>query len=185
MILVSAIVFMVFIETTQSVRDETLAIGETTRQNIGSGLHIQKIYAQDGSANDDLDFFFLELKVPYASEEIKLTTSLVTMALPNTSREYTYNSSINCSLPVSNNSSESVANSTHTNHFGASWIQGSATYADTVSPGEYVRLCFKSPRGIVREETIGFRVLAKFGLQGEVTITAPSRIYEKNTYLFP
>ncbi|RJQ17059.1 hypothetical protein C4573_03305 [Candidatus Woesearchaeota archaeon] len=183
MIIVSAVVFMVFFDVVRSVESETHSAGMVIKKNIGTGIHVIKIYGEDGSTNNDVDYLYEEIKLPYGSDEIKINDTLVIVSLSNDSREYTYNNNINCS--INDASAGSIYNTTYANNYGAQHLRGAATYTDTIVAGEVVRICFKLPRAIEKEDRVLVSVIAKEGFSARTEINYRKLITDKTIYFFP
>jgi len=184
MILVSAVLFYVLTSSVNDVTQDAKKVGTEVRKNIGTAMYVIQLYAEDGSSDNDVDYFYMEVKPPYASDEIKLNDTLLMFAIPNISREYEYDSTINCSLKDASNSS-SIYNSTNDNNFGIAYVNGAATYSDTIVEGELVRLCWKSPGSVEKDKKIIATFFSKVGYTARIETTYTDLITEKTTYFFP
>ena len=184
MILVAAIVFMVFFDVVGAVESETRSVGMSMRENIGSGIHLIKLYAEDGSDSNNVDYMYMEIKLPYASDQIKTNDTLIIVGLDNTSKEYTYDQGVNCTIKDATNSS-SIYNTTNANYFGVEYPKGSPTFTDTVVAGEIVRLCFKLPQSIEKDDLAIISVMTKNGYGLRYKAMSRKLMSDKTVYFYP
>jgi len=182
--LVSAVIFVAFTTTAEQVNQEARSAGMTIRENIGSAMNVIDVYAEDGSTSNSVDYFYMSIKPPYASDEIKLNDTLLIFGLDNISEEYQYDNTINCSIKTSGNSS-SIYNSTNNGHFGVAYPNGDYTYENTIVAGEVVRLCWKSPRSIEKGDKILINFFGIRGYNARIVTSYKDLITEKTIYLFP
>ena len=183
-ILVSAVIFMAFTGTANFVNSEARTAGMAARENIGSAMNVVSLYAEDGSTGNAVDYFYYEIKPPYASDEIKLNGTLLMVAMNNISREYTYDNTINCTIKnVSNENS--TYNDSNDNHFGVEYVDGSSTYTDTIVAGELIRLCFKAPRTVQKDDKLIINYMSQRGYGARIQTTYTKLIRQKTIFLVP
>jgi len=180
MILVSAVLFYVLTSSVNDVTQDAKKVGDDVRRNVGTAMNVVQLYAEDGSSDNDVDYFYMEVKPPYASDEIKLNDTLLTMALPNDSREYTYHDGIDCDSALINTILD--GNSTR---FGVTYVSGSATYSDTIVEGELVRICWKAPTSVEKDDKVIVNFFSKVGYTARIETMYTDLITEKTVYFFP
>ncbi|RJQ17090.1 hypothetical protein C4573_03480 [Candidatus Woesearchaeota archaeon] len=183
-ILVAALIFVVFFDVVGSVQQETRAVGMSIRQNVGTGITVIQFYGEDATTNNNIEYLYEEIKMPYGSDEMKFNETLVVLSLNNESRELTYNTNIDCTVKNTSDTL-SIYNDTNDAYFGVYWMDGSAEFTDALTAGEAARLCFRSLSGIEKDDRIIVTVLTKNGFSSRIDVTPTKLMTDKTIYLYP
>ena len=98
MILIAAVAAAVLITTTSSLQTKALETGKATRTEVGTNMQILQIYGTDASTNNNLENLTILVKLAAGSENVRFTDLLVSFGLKDSSTDYNYNASANCSV---------------------------------------------------------------------------------------
>lgn len=195
-IVIAAIATVVLTSTSSLLQNKALETGKSAAQEVDSSLQLVELYATDGSSDDSVDYFYNTIKLSSGSEPMKFTNNyvLLTLNLNNESQDYTYDgndssgtSNIDCNLdPDTTSNSSSMSNSTNDGYFGIKYVMTGPHYTPGyLSEGDIVKICFKAPRTIDRNEEMRFTYLPKTGSQLRLMLTMPSIVSEERVYIYP
>jgi len=104
LVLVAAVAASVLVTTTGSLQNKALATGKETKREVGTSINVVQIYAENGT-NQNLTEFYYTMKLNSGSDSIKFEDVLFTVELNNQTADFTYNSSVNCTIGSSENHS--------------------------------------------------------------------------------
>jgi archaeal flagellin FlaB len=176
MILVAAVAASVLISTTGTLQNKALSTGKATASEVGTSLNVVQIYAEDGS-NQDVEEFTTVLKLNSGSEPIRFEDLLLSMNLMNTSADYTYNDSIDCS-----NTSNTTAGGT----FGIDYsIVGPNNMTGYLTRGDVVKICYEAPRSVGESERVIISLIPKVGSTRVIDMGLPDLMVQKRIDVFP
>lgn len=177
-ILVAAVAAAVLISTTQSLQSKALSTGKATQAEIGTSMSVVEIYAEDGSSNQGVDYFYETIKLSAGSDPLRFQDLLLVFNTKDSSQEYTYNVSTG-GCPVT---AEMDAN---TDKFYISYSIQAGSLSGYLSTGDVVKMCYKSPRQINESEDIKISVIPKVGASLTTDVTTPGLMTDKRIYIFP
>lgn len=184
-VLVASVAAGVLISTTNSIQSKALTTGKATVQEIGTTLSNVEIYAEDATGDFDVEYFYQTIKLSAGSESTKLDGMLITINTRNVSRDYSYNSDVNCSTQDATDNT-SIYNETNNYYFGAKYsIQSSNGQDGYVVSGDVVKLCFRAPRSIIEGEDIKISILPQYGQKLIYTTNLPGLMYDRRIYIYP
>ena len=176
-ILVAAVAASVLISTTGSLQSKALVTGKSTQTEVGTSMTAIEVYAEDATSNNEVDYFYWTLKLSSGSDPLRFSDVLVTMNTNNISGEYSFNSTVGCSV---------AANLDTANGFGISYsLQSDDFTAGYIFPGDVVKVCFKAPRAIGEAESIKMQVVPKVGATLAVETNMPALMKDTRVYVFP
>ncbi|RME52268.1 hypothetical protein D6783_05420 [Candidatus Woesearchaeota archaeon] len=176
MILVAAVAAGVLIQTTGSLQNKALATGKATKQEVGTSINALELFAEDGT-DQSVDYLYMTVKLSGGSDPIRFTDTLLTLNLDNTSADYEYNASIDCS----NTGSMSAGGD-----FGISYqITGTNNKAGYLTKGDVVKICFQSPRSIGEGEDLKVNLVPMVGTPLVVEAAIPDLIVDKRIAVYP
>jgi archaellin len=140
--------------TNSKTRTNELTEGTTNRIGLIS-LNIFDISVAGHSANNDqVDLFYVRIRKDASSSNIRMHQISILLELQNnTSQEYLYMATINCSN-LNNSSNDSVYYAANYNRFGAEYLVNKTINDDIISKDDIVELCFKSPQKIFNSENV-------------------------------
>lgn len=184
-ILVASVAAGVLISVTSNLQSKALLTGRATLQEMGTTLSTVEIYAQDATGDYNVEYFYHTIKLSSGSEATKLGGMLITMSTRNTSQDYNYSNTINCSVEDETDNT-SIYNSTNNGRFGAKYaIQSSGGEDGYIVTGDVVKLCYRAPRSIIEGEDIKISVLPQFGHKLIYTTMLPGLMYDQRIYMYP
>lgn len=176
MIVVAAVVAGTLVSTTGSLQNKALETGKATRQQISTQISVIDVTAENGN-DSTIEEFEMTIKTASGSDPIKFEDLLLSMRLSNTSADFTYNSSIDCS-----NDAETIAG----DKFGIDYaLEGSQHRADYLTRGDVVKVCFEAPRSVAEYEEIHLRLTPQFGLPVTISTNSPDLIYQTKVAIYP
>jgi archaellin len=178
MILVAAIAAGVLLTTAISLQSSALLTGRRTTTKVSSQVEPLMVFAED--ANDStVDYFYVKISLTPGSQAIKFEDVLVALDTKNTTKSYSYSSSVTC-----NTSSTMDSN---TGNFGAAHLLESSTSHndDYIVRGEIVELCFKANRAIGEDEEVTIQMVPKVGNPVLLNMVLPTIMNSKRVFLYP
>jgi flagellin FlaB len=177
MILVAAIAASVLISTTGSLQNKALSTGKATTQEDGTSISTIEIYAEDGT-NQNVTYWYKTIKLGAGADPLRLTDTLLYMNLDDTTRDYRYVDTINCSATSDMDSNNAK--------FGAEYqIRGTSNKNGYVNTGDVVKLCFKSPRNVTEGERFKITLIPMIGSALSVETTTPSLMINTRVPIYP
>jgi flagellin-like protein len=175
MILVAAIAAGVLIQTATSLQNKALLTGERSKSQVSTSITPMLVYAEDGSSGHDVDTFFMKLKLIPGSDPIRLSDTLLEVSMSNTSNDYIFNATSNCS----------VVPSAASGYAAEYLITGSSYSPGYLQRGDVLKLCFKTSRNVIEDETISITLIPKVGSPTMVETAMPDIITETRVSIFP
>jgi archaeal flagellin FlaB len=176
MILVAAIAAGVLIQTATSLQNKALLTGERSKSQVSTSIRPIVVYAEDGSTSNNVDQFYMTLKLAPGSDAVKFEDLLLEFSLKNLSTDITYN--------VSNNCSSLNVSSTEL-YFIQYLVDGENQEAGYLQRGDVVKLCFRSGRAVLEDESISITLVPKVGSPTVVQTALPDIITEQRINIFP
>ena len=176
MILVAAIAAGVLLSTAMGLQTKALVTGERTKNKVATQIEPTLIYGEEGTLNNSLEYFYAELQLAPGSSPIKYDQTLIVLSTSNTSVEYSYNSSINCS----NVSTMKVG------QYGVDELLSTDNSRMYFSRGEVVEVCLDSEnRPIGEDEDFSIQFLPKLGNPVIMNLLTPTVITQERVILYP
>lgn len=182
-ILVAAVAAAVLVSTTQSLQSKALATGKATQAEIGTSMTAVEVYAEDGS-DQGVEYFYETIKLASGSDPIRFQDLLLVFNTPDTSREFTYDSTISCA-DTTVTSAASIYNDTNSANFGIAYSLQAGTLTGYLTTGDVVKLCYAAPRQINESEDIKLNIIPKVGAPLVVDVTTPQLMTDTRIYIFP
>lgn len=184
-VLVASVSAGVLISSTNSLQSKALTTGKATIQEIGTTLSNVEIYAEDATGDYDVEYFYHTIKLSAGSESTKLDGMLITLNTRNVSRDYSYDSDINCSVQDAADNT-SIYNETNARLFGVKYsIQSSGGQEGYVIGGDVVKLCYRAPRSIIEGEDVQLSIMPQFGHKLIYKTNLPGLMYDRRIYIYP
>ncbi|MEM1988760.1 MAG: archaellin/type IV pilin N-terminal domain-containing protein [Candidatus Woesearchaeota archaeon] len=172
MILVAAVAAGVLISTAMGLQSKALMTGKRTKDRVSTQLMPVVISAEDGSTNNNLENFYVQVQLAPGSEPIKYSEMVVVMSTKNDTKQMTLNSTATCSsLPSS----------------GQYAVEEMLSDGDTnyLTRGEVARICFTYSRSIGEDEAVVLQLVPKSGSPVILDLVMPSIINQKTIVLYP
>jgi flagellin-like protein len=180
MILVAAIAASVLIQTATSLQNKALLTGERTKAQVSSSALVLLVYAEDGSTNNDVDDFFIKLKLAPGSDPMKLNDTLIEFDLSNQSADLDY-----VAGTCVRGASGYWTNGTSGNFTVEYLVKSNSWREGYLQGGDILKICFQSPTSISSDEDISIRWIPKVGNPTVVETALPDVINQKRIYVFP
>lgn len=182
MILVAAIAAGVLVQTATSLQNKALLTGDRTKQQISTAISPLIMYAENGSSNNNIETFYLKMKLAPGSDGIKLEDALLEIDLQDQSADLDYNASVGTCA----NWTFATDGTTGQGNFSVKYLVRGASFVDGyVQRGDIIMVCFNTPRSIESDEDIAFRIIPKAGTPLEIETSVPDIIGQERVYLFP
>ena len=109
---------------------------------------------------------------------MRFSDALLTFNTDNTSQDYSYNSSIDCS--VEGNFSNTAFG------YGITYsIQGGNYKSGYLNRGDVAKLCYASPRAILEDEEIKLSFVPKVGTPHVIDPLVPDLMVDKRVFIYP
>jgi archaeal flagellin FlaB len=176
MILVAAIAAAVLIQTATSLQNKALLTGERSKSQVSTSLTPITVYAEDGTTNNNVEKFYVKLKLAPGSDPIILSDMLVSVGLKNASSDMIYYSSGTCA----------VVNESNGTRFYVDYLIEGASQADGyLNRGDVVNVCFETSRAIEEDESIELTLVPKIGNPLMIETAMPDIITEMKVVVFP
>ena len=174
MILVAAIAAGVLLSTAVGLQTKALVTGQRTKNKVATQIDPTLVYAEDGTSGA-VNTFYVEAQLAPGSSPLKYSQTLLVLSTTNTSQEYNYSSSINCS-----NSSSITGDS-----FGVKELLSSDNNPTYFSRGDVAEFCFYSNRAVGEDENFNIQFLPKVGNPIILNLVSPSVINQERIVLYP
>ena len=180
-ILVAAVAASVLVSTTGALQSKALVTGKATQAEVGTSMTAIEVYSEDATSDYQVDYFYETIKLSSGSDPIRFSDILLTMNTNNASGEYSYQS--NHTL---DNCSDGDGSTLGLTTYGIEYSLTSDDYTDGyIFPGDVVKLCWKSPRGINEAEAIKISLVPKVGATLAVETDMPALMKDTRAYVFP
>ena len=176
MILVAAVAAGVLIQTATSLQNKALLTGERSKSQVSTSIMPMLAYAEDGSSNNNVDQFFMKLKLAPGSDSVRFVDMLLEFSLKNLSSDMTYSSAETCT---------NVNESNGTVYYVDYLIQGDNYNAGYLQRGDVVKLCFESGRSVGEDESIAVTLIPKIGNPTTIETAMPDIITEMRVSIYP
>jgi archaellin len=183
MILVAAIAAGVLIQTATSLQNKALLTGERSKSQISTSLSPLLIYAQDGSNGNNVQDFFLKMKLSPGSDPIKLEDMLVEMNLNNASIDLTYLETVDGSDATCEAGSYNETNDTF--FFVDYLIKSTNSASGYLQRGDVIKVCFRAPRNVSEDESVGISFVPKVGNPLIIDLAMPDIITQQRITVYP
>jgi len=183
MILVAAIAAGVLLQTASSLQNKALLTGEKSKAQVSTNVMSILLYAEDGSTNNNLEYFYLKAKLAPGSDPIKLDELLIEFDLINGSADLSYKSG-NCVDDSANgfNTNPSTGEGNYTVKY---LIKGDSYTSGYLNRGDVVEFCFESPRSVGEDEDIKVHIVPKVGVPSVIEAATPDVITDKKITIYP
>jgi flagellin FlaB len=185
MILVAAIAASVLIQTATSLQNKALLTGKRTESQISSATQVLLIYGEDGSTGNNVDQFFMKMKLIAGSESIRLNDTLIEFDLNNESADLDFYYDGNCTYTGVPASSGFMTTGSEGNFSVEYLVKSSDWRSGYIQRGDVIKLCFEAPRPIDADEDVQLRFIPKVGMPTIVETAMPDVINQKRVYIFP
>jgi flagellin-like protein len=180
MILVAAVAAGVLIQTASSLQSKALSTGNKAKTQVSTAVIINSLYATNGSTNQNVEYFFAEMKLAPGSDPIKLSDALAELILKNGSQSMSYNGSTPTTC------TNTIAAALATTKFGVQYvIQGANYRAGYLQQGDVILTCFRSSRSVNEDEEFTLTFTPKTGSISQIKATTPEVMTVEKAYLFP
>jgi flagellin FlaB len=177
MILVAAVAASVLIATTSKLQNKALDTGKMTTNEVGTSLSAVEVYGENGTEGNDIDYFYETIKLAAGSEPIRFADLLMTMSLSSTSRDYTYDGTVNCD--------GAWAGLSQTKYGVKYQIQGSSYSNSYLNKGDVVKLCWQAPISVNESSDLKITLIPKVGSNLVVETTTPDLMVDRRITVYP
>ncbi len=178
MILVAAIAAGVLIQTATSLQNKALLTGERTKGQVSTSLSVLLIYAEDGSVGNNVEDFFMKVKLSSGSDPIKVSDALLEVGLSDDSLDLEFNTAGTCAPGFGD---FNVAT-----EFAIEYLVQSNTWKqDYLHRGDIMKICFRAPRLVTADENVAIRIVPKVGTPTIIETATPEVINQQRVYVFP
>ncbi len=175
MILVAAIAAGVLIQTATTLQNKALLTGERSKSQVSTSIRPMLVYAEDGATDNNVDEFYLKMKLAPGSDSVKFNDMLLEFSLKNLSDDLTYG-----------HSADGACTNPNSTEFGIEYlISGSYQADDYLQRGDVVKLCFKSSRLVGEDESISITLIPKIGSPTTIETALPDIITEQRITIYP
>ena len=182
-VIVAALAFYLITTVVSEVTYDARAVSDMAQKNVGTAFNVVQLYGEDGTAGS-VNYFYMDVKPPYGSEEITIAETMLIMNLDNDSTQYTYDNTIDC-FAKNTTFSNSTYNDSNSENFGIFYLKGSSTYNGTIVGGETVRLCWKSPAIVETDDEISVQFFSVVGYGAKVTTSYSGLMSDTIIYFYP
>jgi archaeal flagellin FlaB len=182
MILVAAIAAGVLIQTATSLQNKALLTGDRSKSQVSTSIRPIVIYAEDGSADNSVNDFYMTLKLAPGSDAVRFGDLLLEFSLKNLSIDMTYNETPNTSLGYS---CANMTNITTQDFFIEYLIDGGNQEDGYLQRGDVVKLCFQSTRAVFEDESLTIAMVPRVGSPTVIQTALPDIITEQRINVFP
>jgi flagellin-like protein len=173
LILVAAIAAGVLIQTAVSLQSRALETGRRSTSEVGTALKTVLLYGEDASVNRTIHDIRQQIKLVAGSDPIKLSDSVITLDLDNSSQEYLYERNTTCENATGQ-------------RFRARYIQnGTSHIQGYIASGDVVELCYRSPRYIREDESMRVNFIPKVGSVMSISLMTSSIMISRKILLYP
>jgi flagellin-like protein len=183
MILVAAIAAGVLIQTATSLQNKALLTGERSKSQVSTSIRPIVVYAEDGSTSNNVDQFYMTLKLAPGSDAVKFEDLLLEFSLKNLSTDLTYNSTPN--ITAGYGCDNMTTSAPTTGYFIQYLVDGENQEAGYLQRGDVAKLCFRSGRAVFEDESISINLVPKVGSPTVVQTALPDIITEQRINIFP
>ncbi len=195
-IIVAAIAVSVIFNLNYSLDNKAVRVADRAETYSAIAMNVVQIYAEDGQDETNVKDFYIKIKLSAKSQEIRLSGLLLGFELHNETVEYTLNDVNysndevnNCSWNDNQNSSGYMLDATEgntTGTFGLEYLlKGPNFHEGYFQSGDFIKLCFRSPRGIETDEDITIHFIPKLSNSFHMNLQAPNIFNSKKIYLYP
>ncbi|MCB9358850.1 hypothetical protein H6503_02880 [Candidatus Woesearchaeota archaeon] len=154
---------------------QTNAIDSSTSR-LGHSLDFIEIFAEDGR-DLDVEEFTMTTKLTPVAKSALLSDILISVTTQNLSRQYEYNSSIDCS---------NKSNTTPTSGYGAELIFNPKGHdTNFIDRGDILRICLEAPESTPAYEYVYIDVFPGFGTPNRFELRMPRTIVHQKIMLLP
>ena len=175
MILVAAIAAGVLIETATSLQNKALLTGERSKGQVSTALRPMLVTAMDGSTGNNVDKFYIKLKLAPGSDPIRFSDMLTEVSLKNISSDLLYDSDKNC---------RQVGNSNGTYYYIDYLVTGDNYDSGYLQRGDVVEICFETERNVSEDETLNIALIPKIGNPTIIETALPDIVTEKKVKIW-
>jgi flagellin FlaB len=176
MILVAAIAAGVLIQTATSLQNKALLTGTRAEDQVSTSMQVVSVYAEDGSAGDNLENFYAKLKLAPGSDPVKLNGTLIVFDTATTTSEYKLNNTLACASGTSSYAA---------NQFGIKSLVLGTSNPVYLNRGDVVEVCFSATSALTTNQDFSLTLIPQVGVQTVVESVTPDVINDKREYLFP
>jgi flagellin FlaB len=171
-VLIAAVAAAVLISTTTTLQNKALSTGKATTSEVGTGIKVVNIYAENG-ADGTVEEFKQLLKLAAGSNTITFNDALLTVDVDDSSRDYEYAPSATC---------DGVTGSEYAVEYV---INGTNHRDDYLVNGDMAKLCYEAPRSLEESEDVRISFIPKTGTIRTVETTLPSLIISEQVGIYP
>ena len=176
MILVAAIAAGVLIQTATTLQNKALLTGERSKSQVSTSIRPMLVYAEDGSSNNNVDQFFMKMKLAPGSDSVRFVDMLLEFSLKNLSSDIIYSTTYG---------SANVNESNGTVYYIDYLIEGDNYASGYLQRGDVVKLSFESSRNVGEDESLAITLIPKIGNPTTVETALPDIITEKRITIYP
>jgi archaellin len=184
---------VVFIVINPSMVKESKDITQTSKnaaERAGNiALKVNQIYVEDGqdATPASIDYWYVQMKLAPGSQWIAMNTTLMILSIGNeSSRQYTYDRTINCSKHDIS-AIDSLYNQSHTNTFGVEYALRTANpdaIPGYLMTGDIMVTCLRTPRTISNDEIFDFTIIPKNGVVFNLEQSMPENLNMQRTVVY-
>ena len=214
-ILVAAIAAAVLLGTGGKLQQTALKTGEETRAAVATGVEVTSIYARDGGTSNNLETFYVMMRLNPGSDPLTLDTAVLKFDTETTTQDLSYNGSVN--TYCANTSDGVVAHNCTTtttydyniwcdsaNETGNEYCDGQVNSTSNASmftveyvktgpnyqkgyldKGDFIRAKFNSTNAIGESETIRLKFVPRVGQVTPIEFSTPDVVTQTVVYVYP
>jgi len=174
LILVAAVAAGVLIQTSQDLQQKTLRVGTASKDQIATGVEILSIFGEDGSSDNDLEYFMVKVKLLPGSSPIILNGSRLSLFSGEISESFRYDDASDCSL-LSLDTATGFA------------VEGRIGYSTPgrLLVGDVVDLCVKTVDSLNEGTALTFAFSPAAGYTKQIETEIPEIITSAKIQIFP
>ncbi len=184
MILVAAIAAGVLIRTATSLQSKALLTGERSKEQVSTGMTATLMYAENASGDQEIDDFYMKTKLVPGSGPIKFDEMSLLFITKDQKVDLEYRSGScsrgNATAGFYTNTSAGIA------YYTVEYLEEGDNYeAGYLQRGDFVKICFQSPRAITEDESLTVSLVPKVGNTLRIDFDTPNVMTDQRVILFP
>ena len=182
-ILVAAVAAAVLISTSGSLQQRGLATGSQAEESVSTGAEVISVMATDGSANHDVEYLELFMRIQAGSEPMNLDNTVILLDTATTSQNLVYDST------ASDDTSTASDTSTYIVYYvkqGPDYEAGYLSRGDVLKAKFLCNDCSTGDSGGIGEnQKVRLKIVPRVGQAAIVEFTTPDVITDQRVSLWP
>jgi archaellin len=196
LILVASIAVSVIFSVNYNLDNKAVRVADRAQDYAAIAMNVVQIYAEDGRNENTVYDFSVKMKLSPKSQPIRLSQLLIgfdshnetvqyTLREVNYSNDETHNCTWNNDVTASGYSiNASPGNITGT--YGVEYVlKGPKFIEGYFQSGDFIKLCFRTPRSIETDEEITVHFVPKLSAAFNMKLHSPNLFNSKKIYLYP